>query len=90
MVDFDQSGTTSIVGLENIRAITPLPGTAVEANKGCVYSHITATFVDFVDIAGTGLGDERYPAGELPFHLYVEVRRLFEFVQEVGDAIAPG
>ena len=90
MIDLDYGGRAVGGSLEQVRPVASLPAGAIESDESGVDAHITAALVDLVDITGTGLGDERYPAGKLPLHLDVKVRGLFQAAEQIGNAVGAG
>ncbi len=87
MINLDYGGRAVRGRLKQERAIAALPARAVEADQGRVYAHVAPALVDLVHVARAGLRHERYPAGELPLHFDVKVRRLLQPIQELGYAV---
>lgn len=88
MIDFEEVCFV-LAALEQVASIAALPRSVVEANEGCINAHLRSSFVHFVSVAWTDSTHQRDPAGELPLHLDVEVRRVLQFREELGDLDRP-
>ena len=73
---------------ENVAHISASPagGSAFKVEQRRVHADHRAPLVHFVGVAGTHARYERNPRREFPLHLDVEIRRVFQFPQELRNS----
>lgn len=82
VIDFVEVGFVD-TALEQVASIAALPGSVVEADQRRVDADVRSALKYFVSITRTNSTHERNPAGKLPLHLDVEVRRVFQLGQQL-------
>lgn len=82
MVDFIEVRFVNST-LEQVASISALPGSVVKADQRRVDANVRSAFEYFVSITRANSTHERNPAGKLPLHLDVEVRRVFQLRQQL-------
>lgn len=81
MVDFIE--ISFVVGsIEEVAAVSALPGNVVEANQCCIDPNTASSFKYFVSITWTDSTHEWNPRIELPFHFHVKIWRVFQLRQK--------